>query len=63
MAIHHITPEMLEGKESCQESRAYQALCELNHPSNLLVIQNAVFDLEMLEKEGVTSQMHSDATH
>jgi exodeoxyribonuclease X len=57
MAIHHITPEMLEGKVNCQESRAYKALCELNHPSNLLVIQNAAFDLGMLEKEGFTSQM------
>jgi exodeoxyribonuclease X len=57
MAIHHIAPEMLEGKANCQESRAYQALCELNHPSNLLVIQNAAFDLGMLEKEGFISQM------
>ena len=57
MAIHHITPEMLEGKVTCQESRAYQALYELNHPSNLLVIQNAAFDLGMLEKEGFISKM------
>jgi len=57
MAIHHITPEMIEGKPTCKESRAYQTLCELNQPTNLLVIQNAAFDLGMLEKEGFVSQM------
>ncbi len=57
MAIHHITPEMIEGKAICQESKAFKALCELNHPTNLLVIQNAAFDLGMLEKEGFHSQM------
>ena len=57
MAIHHITPEMLDNKLICQESRAYKALCELNTPTNLLVIQNAAFDLGMLEKEGFTSKM------
>jgi len=57
MAIHHITPEMIEGKPTCKESRAYQTLCALNQPTNLLVIQNAAFDLGMLEKEGFASQM------
>ncbi len=57
MAIHHITPEMIEGKPTCKESRAYQTLCELNQPTNLLVIQNAAFDLGMLEKEGFVSSM------
>lgn len=57
MAIHHITPEMLEGKSPCQLTLAFSALRELNHPSNLLVIQNAAFDLGMLEKEGFVSQM------
>jgi len=57
MAIHHITPEMIEGKPECTHTKAYQRLLELNHPSNLIVIQNAAFDLSMLAKEGFTSQM------
>lgn len=57
MAIHHITPEMIEGTSTCKDSNAFKALCELNHPSNLLVIQNAAFDLGMLEKEGFVSSM------
>lgn len=57
MAIHHITPEMIEGKPTCKESNAFRALCELNHPSNLLVIQNAAFDLGMLAKEDFISKM------
>ncbi len=57
MAIHHITPEMIEGKPSCIESEAFKRLNELNSSENILVIQNAPFDLAMLEKEGFVSQM------
>lgn len=57
MAVHHITPEMIEGKPTCQESKAFKALCELNIPSNLLIIQNAAFDLGMLAKEDFISKM------
>lgn len=57
MAIHHITPEMIEDKPECVQTKAYKRLLELNHPSNLIVIQNAAFDLSMLSKEGFTSQM------
>ena len=57
MAIHHITPEMIEDKLECTQTKAYKRLLELNHPSNLIVIQNAAFDLSMLSKEGFTSQM------
>lgn len=57
MAIHHITPEMIEDKPACTHTKAYKRLLELNHPSNLIVIQNAAFDLSMLAKEGFTSQM------
>ena len=57
MAIHHITPEMIEGTPSCKACHSFIKLCDFNHPSNLLVIQNASFDLGMLEKEGFTSQM------
>ena len=58
MAIHHITPEMLEGKISCVQTKAYKRLLELNAPHNLLVIQNAAFDLSMLTKEGFTNEMN-----
>lgn len=58
MAIHHITPEMLEGEPVCVQTKAYKRLCELNTVSNILVIQNAAFDLGMLAKEGFTSQMN-----
>ena len=57
MAIHHITPEMIDGKVTCVDTTAYQRLCELNTPENLIVIQNAKFDLDMLAKEGFASQM------
>lgn len=58
MAIHHITPEMLEGEPACVQTKAYKRLCELNTVSNILVIQNAAFDLSMLAKEGFSSQMN-----
>ena len=58
MAIHHITPEMLEGEPTCVQTKAYKRLCELNVQTNILVIQNAAFDLGMLAKEGFTSQMN-----
>lgn len=58
MAIHHITPERLEGKFPCVQTKAYKRLLELNTPHNLLVIQNAAFDLSMLSKEGFTNEMN-----
>jgi len=57
MAIHHITPEMIEGTPTCIETTAFKRLIELNTPENLIVIQNAEFDLGMLAKEGLVSQM------
>ena len=56
MAVHHITPEMLEGKPDCGQTEAFRRLKELNVPHNVMVIQNAKFDLDMLEKEGF--QLH-----
>lgn len=57
MAIHHITPEKVEGEPTCVQTKAYKRLLELNSPTNILVIQNAAFDLSMLAKEGFSSQM------
>jgi len=57
MAIHHITPEMIEGKPSCQELKGFARLHELNTPENIFIIQSADFDLGMLAKEGFESKM------
>jgi DNA polymerase-3 subunit epsilon/exodeoxyribonuclease X len=57
METHGITPEMIEGLPSCIETAAFQALCSLNSPDNVLIIHNAPFDLGMLAKENFTSQM------
>lgn len=57
MAIHHITPEELEGKPACTELVGFARLNELNTPENVIVIQSAEFDLGMLEKEGFVSKM------
>lgn len=57
MAIHHITPEMIAGTPICIDTKAFSRLVELNTPDNLMVIQNAEFDLGMLIKEGFESQM------
>ncbi|WP_353663186.1 exonuclease domain-containing protein [Hydrogenimonas sp. SS33] len=57
MAVHHITNEMVESKPPCTETESYRRLESLNTPDNLLVIQNAPFDLAMLEKEGFVSKM------
>lgn len=57
MAIHHITPEMLEGKPTCIELKGFSRLHELNTPENIIIIQSADFDLAMLAKEGFESKM------
>lgn len=57
MEVHGITPEMIEGKPPCSQIRAFEALCELNTPDNVLIIHNAPFDLGMLSKENFTSSM------
>ncbi len=57
MEVHGITPDMIEGKPTCQEGRAYIRLLELNTPENYMIIHNAPFDLGMLEKEGFNTQM------
>ncbi|OQX72868.1 MAG: hypothetical protein B6D59_07190 [Campylobacteraceae bacterium 4484_4] len=57
MAVHHITNEAVAKKPPCTETDSYRRLLELNTPENCLVIQNAPFDLAMLEKEGFSSRM------
>ena len=57
MAVHHITPERLEGLPPLTATGSYQRLEWINVPENYLVIQNAKFDLGMLAKDGFTSRM------
>ena len=57
MEVHGITPDLLEGKPSCQDMPSYKRLQELNTPENYMIIHNAPFDLGMLEKEGFNTQM------
>ena len=57
MEVHGITPDMIQGKPTCQETAAYKRLLELNSIDNYMIIHNAPFDLGMLEKEGFNTQM------
>ena len=57
MAVHHITNEAVAEKPPCREMESFRRLEELNTPDNYLVIQNAPFDLPMLQKEGFVSRM------
>jgi len=51
MAVHHITPEMIEDKPKIKFTSSFKRLKELNSAENLIVIHNAEFDLNMLKKE------------
>jgi len=57
MAVHHITPEMLEGAPILQTTKEFQKLNDLNTLDNILVIHNAEFDIEMLFKEDFENEM------
>lgn len=57
MEVHGITPEMIEGKDICTQTKAYKRLEDLNTQENYMIIHNAPFDLTMLEKEGFNIQM------
>ena len=52
MSIHHITNEEVNEKPLFAECESAKKLNELNQESNILIIQNAPFDLGMLAKEG-----------
>jgi len=56
-AVTGITPEALYGKPTFDKTQAAQKLMEINKSENFLVIHNAAFDLEMLRREGFTSEM------
>jgi len=57
MEVHHITPEMIEGKVPCVQTEAYRQLSQLNTSGNYMIIHNAPFDLDMLSKEGFECKM------
>jgi exodeoxyribonuclease X len=57
MAIHHITPEMIENAEIIHNTKPWKRLNELNTPDNVMVIHNAKFDIEMLFKEDFENKM------
>lgn len=57
MAVHGITPEMLENKPLCTQTKFYQTLQSLNTPQNYLIAHNMPFDRGMIEKEGFEAQM------
>ena len=57
MEVHGITPEMIENKPTCQDTKAFKRLNELNTQENYMIIHNAPFDLGMLKKEGFDIKM------
>jgi len=57
METHGITPNMLVGKPTCKDSESFKRLNKLNTNENYLIIHNAKFDIDMLQKEGFKTQM------
>ncbi len=57
METHNITPEMIQNKPKCVELEGFKKLLKLNVPENYLIIHNAKFDLQMLQKEGFENRM------
>lgn len=52
MAVHHITNEMVGDKPRLKDTESFALLKKLNRPENIIVIQNAPFDLGVLYNEG-----------
>ena len=57
MAVHGITPNLIEGKGLFTETNFYKTLKSLNNQENYLVAHNMPFDMEMMEKEGFVSHI------
>lgn len=55
-AIHHITNEMIQESPVFSLSLSYEKLIACNTAETILVSHNAPFDLDMLQKEGITWQ-------
>lgn len=57
MAVHGITPDLIEGKGVFTETNFYKTLQLLNNQDNFLIAHNMPFDMGMIEKEGFISQI------
>lgn len=57
MAVHGITPSLIEGKGIFTETNFYKTLQSLNNQENFLIAHNMPFDMGMMEKEGFVSQI------
>lgn len=56
MEVHNITPNLIEGKPSFKETKAWNIIESLNSSENYLIAHNIKFDMGMLEKEGFINQ-------
>ena len=57
MAIHHITEKMVADKLPFKESDTYAKLQKLvSDINNVIVAHNAKFDMQMLDREGISTQ-------
>ena len=52
MAVHGITPDLIEGKGSFIDTNFYKTLQSLNNQENFLIAHNMPFDMGMMKKEG-----------
>jgi len=57
MAVHGITPNLIEGKGIFTETNFYKTLQSLNNQENYLIAHNMPFDMGMMEKEGFLSNI------
>jgi len=59
MRVHHITNDMVENQPPFRQSETWQRLREvLGVDENVLVAHNAVFDVQMLKREGIIPQKY-----
>jgi len=57
MAVHGITPNLIESKGLFPETNFYKTLQSLNSQENFLIAHNMPFDMGMIEKEGFVSEL------
>ena len=57
MAVHGITPDLIENKGIFTDTNFYKTLQSLNNQENFLIAHNISFDIGMMEKEGFVSQI------
>ena len=57
MAVHGITPDLIEDKGAFIETNFYKTLQTLNTPENYLIAHNMPFDMGMIQKEGFQSNL------